>query len=60
MKRSKQAYYDKFFERNRNNVKNTWKGIKSLISLKALVTHVPTVLSLVNGDAITNPCTKYL
>ena len=60
MKRSKQAYYDKFFERNRNDIKNTWKGIKSLISLNALATHVPTVLSLVNGDAITNPCTKYL
>ena len=60
MKRSKQAYYDKFFERNCNDIKNTWKGIKSLISLNALATHVPTALSLVNGDAITSPCTKYL
>ena len=34
MKKSKQAYYDKYFERNWNNIKNTWKGIKSLISLK--------------------------
>ena len=33
MKKSKQAYYDKYFERNWNNIKNTWKGIKSLISL---------------------------
>ena len=32
MKQSKQAYYDKYFERNQNNIKNTWKGIKSLIS----------------------------
>ena len=55
MKKSKQAYYDKYFERNWNNIKNTWKGIKSLISLKAVASHVPTVLSLDNGDTITNP-----
>ena len=35
MTKSKQAYHDKYFERNWNNVKKTWKGIKSLISLKA-------------------------
>ena len=29
MKKIKQAYYDKYFERNWNNIKNTWKGIKS-------------------------------
>ena len=29
MKKSKQAYYDKYFEKNWNNIKNTWKGIKS-------------------------------
>ena len=34
MKKSKQAYYDKYFESNWNNIKKTWKGIKSLISLK--------------------------
>ena len=55
MKKSKQAYYDKYFKRNWNNVKNTWKGIKSLITLKAVASPVPTVLSLNNGDAITNP-----
>ena len=51
MKRSKPAYFDKYFEVNRNNIKNTWKGIKSLITLKS----VPTVLSPDNGNAITNP-----
>ena len=50
MKKSKQAYYDKYFERNYNNIKNTWKRIKSLISLKTAVSSVPTVLSLDNGD----------
>ena len=53
MKKSKQAYYDKYFERNWNNIKNTWKGIKSLISLKTVASRVPTVLSLDNVDIIT-------
>ena len=55
MKKSKQAYYDKYFERNWNNIKNTWKGIKSLICLKPVASNVPTVLSLDNSDTITNP-----
>ena len=55
MKKSKQAYYDKYFERNWNNIKNRWKGIKSLISLKTVASSVPTVLSLDNGGTITNP-----
>ena len=55
MKKSKQAYYDRYFERNWNNIKNTWKGIKFLISLKTVAFSIPTVLSLDNGDAITNP-----
>ena len=54
MKKSKQAY-DKYFEKNWNNIKNTWKGIKSLISLKTKASSVPTVLSCENGDTITNP-----
>ena len=36
MKRSKQASFDKYFEGNWNNIKNTWKGIKSLITLKSV------------------------
>ena len=55
MKKSKQAYYYKYFERNWNNIKNTWKGIKSLISLKTAASSVPTVLSLDNRDTISNP-----
>ena len=57
MKKSKQAYHDRYFERNWNNIKSTQKGIKSLISLKTVASNIPTVLSLSldNGDAITNP-----
>ena len=40
MKKSKQAYYDKYFERNWNNIKSTWKGIKSMISLKTVASSV--------------------
>ena len=55
MKKSKQAYYDKYFETNWNNVKNTWKEIKFLISVKTVASSVPTVLSLGNDDTTTNP-----
>ena len=55
MKKSKQAYYDIYFEKNWKNSKNTWKGIKSLIFLKTIASSIPTVLSLDSGDTITNP-----
>ena len=50
LKKSKQAY-DKYFERNWN-IKNTWKGI---IFLKTAASSLPAVLTLDNGDTITNP-----
>ena len=55
MKKSKQAYYDKYLEINWNNIKTTRKGIKSIISLKIVASSLPTVPSLDNGDTITNP-----
>ena len=55
MKNSKQAYYDTYFEKKLKNINNTWKGIKSLISLKTVASSTLTVLSLDNGDTITNP-----
>ena len=55
MKKSKHAYYDKYFETNWHNIKNTWKGIKFFISLKTAASRVPAVLSLDNGDIISNP-----
>ena len=36
MKKSKQNYYERFFENNLNNIKNMWKGIRSLIAVKHL------------------------
>ena len=55
MRKSKQAYYDQYFERNWKNIKNTLKGIQSLISLKTVASRAPTVLSFNNGDTISNP-----
>ena len=54
MKKSKQAYYDKYFKRNWNNIKNTWKGIKSLISLKTVASSRPRI----NPPRIAN-CDKF-
>ena len=42
-------------ETNWNKIKNTQKGIKSLISLKTVVSSAPTVLSHDDSDTITNP-----
>ena len=50
MKKSIQAYYDKYFERSWNNIKNNWKRVKSLITLKNVASSVTIVLSLDNGD----------
>ena len=47
MKKSKQAYYDKYFERNWNNIKNTWKRIKFLISLNIVASSVPLCSPLI-------------
>ena len=48
-------FKSKYFERNWNNIKNTWKGIKSLIFLKTEASSVTTIPSLDNDDTITNP-----
>ena len=51
MNKRKQAYHDKHFERNWNNIKNTWKRIKPL---KTVASSLPTALSHDNGDVIVN------
>ena len=55
MKKTKHDYYNKYFEINWNNIKNTWIRIKSLISLKTVAHSVPTVLSVDNFNTIINP-----
>ena len=50
MKKSKQNYFTKFFENNLKNLKNTWKGIKSIISMKISFSNSPTLLTFQNEN----------
>ena len=54
MKRSKQNYYSKHFEGNLTNIKNTWKGIKSIISMRSSPLITPTLFTFQN-ETIDNP-----
>ena len=52
--KSKKSYYDNFFKNNLNDLKNTWKGIRNLISMTKSATSVPNTLSQ-NDESITDP-----
>ena len=54
IKKSKQNHFTKFFENNLKNLKNTWKGIKSITSMKRSFSNTPTLLTLQNEN-IDNP-----
>ena len=54
LKRSKCLYFTKFFNDNLNNLKNTWKGIKNLISLKN-VSHSSPSSIYYNNKTLTSP-----
>ena len=54
LKRSKCLYFTKFFNDNLNNLKNTWKGIKNLISLKN-VSHSSPSSIYYNNKTVTSP-----
>ena len=41
LKESKHICYTKYFESNWNNIRNTWKGIKTIISIKNITTTTP-------------------
>ena len=55
LKQSKKNYYNKYFKDN-NNMKNTWEGIRSIISLKKTTNDSPKLISL-EGYTITDPRT---
>ena len=50
MKKNKQAYYDKYFEKNGITLRIYGKELNLSVA-----SNVPTVLSLDNGNNITNP-----
>ena len=53
-KRSKTNYYSHYFDINCNNVTITWKGIKSMLSIKFNPSDIPKILNK-NDSTITNP-----
>ena len=42
LKRSKQSHFTDYVQTNINYLRNTWKGIKNLISLKRSINSVPS------------------
>ena len=56
LKQSKKNYYDRYFKDNINNMKNTWKGIRSIISLQKISNDSPKIISL-EDHTVTDPQT---
>ena len=54
LKRSKTNYYNHYFNINWNNIKNTSKGIKSILNIKPDPSDIPKILTA-NDGTITNP-----
>ena len=46
LKQSKKNCYDKYFKDNVSNMKNTWKGIRFIISLQKTTNDSPKIISL--------------
>ena len=53
-KQSKTNYYNYYFEANWNSIKRTWKGIKSILSIKNISADIPKTF-IVDGTTISNP-----
>ena len=55
IKESKQKYFNNYFQNNVNNIKNTSKGIKWIISLKAKDSEIPKIIKTEHGETFTDP-----
>ena len=53
LKNNRTNYYNQHFEANMSNIKNTWKGIKSILTIKNTSSDFPKCLSS-NGSTFTN------
>ena len=53
MKHSKKQYSN-YFKNNIKNMKNTWKGIKSITSLKTIESESPKTIVNSKGEFLTN------
>ena len=49
---SKKKYHNEYFHHHNNNIKKIWKGIKEIISPKAMNNHLPTKINK-NGTELT-------
>ena len=56
IKQSKMKYFQDFFTKNANNIKSTWKGIKSIICIKSNIKSQPNSL-LIKNKLISEPKT---
>ena len=54
LKRIKHTYFSSFFQNHVNDLKNTWKGIKRIISLKDSRSTVPSTI-IEDNISLTNP-----
>ena len=54
MKKAKKIYYNQYFEDNKNDIKKTWIGIKSIINTKNEISPKTSQLN-VNGNVIDDP-----
>ena len=54
LNQSKTNYYNHYFETNWNSIKNTWKGLKSILNIKNISPEIPKTLT-VDGTTISNP-----
>ena len=53
-RQNKKTYFQEFFAKNANDIKNTWKGIRNLINIKNKNKTQPKSL-IVNNKTITDP-----
>ena len=53
LEKSKSNYYHQYLRANMNNIKNTWKRIKTILAIKNLSSDIKKSLSG-NGSTITN------
>ena len=55
VKESKKKFYSSYFNRNKNNMRNLWKGINQIVNIKAKAYDHPTCLLDKNNDCLTQP-----
>ena len=54
LKQSKTNHYNHYFESNWSSNRKTWKGLKFILTIKNISTHIPKSLT-VDGTTVSNP-----